>query len=87
VLLPSGFSARCGAPRARAYNFDVVNAPNVIRFPLERTLRPVSDPVLARMKARGLSLTRITWLELAFPDGAPDPLPAEVEASIPEELR
>ena len=47
------------------------------------TLRPACDAVLARMKARGL-----TYLELAYPEGAPDPLPGELlEAAIPTELK
>jgi hypothetical protein len=46
-----------------------------------------SNPLLDWMKAHGLPLTRQVYLELNYPDGVPDPLPAEVEAEIPGELR
>ncbi len=76
-----------------------MKASNVIRFPLEpRRVRPktvstlafpsaAEDPLLERMKERGLPLTREMWLELNYPDGVPDPLPGELEAAIPDELR
>ena len=66
-----------------------MSASNIVAFPAMRARgdRGRVDPVLARMKARGLPLTRAVWLELSFPDGVPDPLPAELDAAIPAELR
>ena len=66
-----------------------VRASNIVHFPVERVRRNRErvDPIVARMKARGLPLTRKVYLELAYPDGAPDPLPGELEAAIPDELR
>lgn len=46
-----------------------------------------SDATLARMLKTDRPLTRETWLAMNFPDGVPDPLPAEIEAEIPEPLR
>ena len=46
-----------------------------------------SSPVLNCMKAHGMPLTRRAYLEFNYPDGVPDPLPAELEAEIPRELR
>ena len=46
-----------------------------------------SDHVLDYMKARGLPLTRETYLALNFPEGAPEPLPQELEQLLPLELR
>lgn len=45
-----------------------------------------SDPLVAVMKQRGIPLTRENWLKLAYPEGAPDPMPAEALAEIPPEL-
>lgn len=45
------------------------------------------DPVLNHMVRRGLPLTREVYLELAFPDGAPDPMPPELEGELPEEFQ
>lgn len=56
------------------------------RLPMASTPPSGHDPVLERMKERGLPLTRKMYLTLAYPDGVPDPLPAEEEALIPDEL-
>ena len=45
------------------------------------------DPLLEHMKARGIPLTRKHYLELAYPDGVPEPFPAELESELPPELR
>lgn len=42
------------------------------------------DPLLAWMKANGEELSARRYLELAYPDGVPDPLPPDVE--LPPEL-
>lgn len=42
------------------------------------------DPLLDWMKANGEELSARRYLELAYPDGVPDPLPPEVE--VPAEL-
>ena len=47
----------------------------------------VNDPVVERLKQRGLALTRENYLKLAYPDGPPEPLPAELLAQIDEALR
>jgi len=39
------------------------------------------------MRSRGIPLTLENYLALAFPEGTPDPMPAELEATIPLELR
>lgn len=44
------------------------------------------DPTLERMKAHGLPLTQEQRLKLAMPE-APHPLPAELWAEIPPEIR
>lgn len=40
-----------------------------------------SDPLLAYMKKRGIAVTRAYCLALNDPEGAPDPFPAELEAT------
>lgn len=45
------------------------------------------DPILELMKQQGLPLTQEAWLEFNYPEGVPDPLPSEVWASIPPEIR
>ncbi len=45
------------------------------------------DATLARMKRLGRPLTREVYLSMEYPDGVPDPLPAELEDMIPDELR
>jgi hypothetical protein len=44
------------------------------------------DPLLEWMKANGEPLSRERYLALAYPEGAPNPLPAELEAGLPREL-
>ena len=44
------------------------------------------DPILEALKTLGLPVTRENYLELAYPDGVPEDS-AELEASLPEELR
>jgi hypothetical protein len=45
------------------------------------------DPLLGFMRARGIPLTRENYLDLAYPDGLPDPWTAELEGQLPIELR
>ena len=47
----------------------------------------VPGPIVEGMKRRGIPVTPQNWLELAFPDGAPDPMPGELLQTIPPELR
>ena len=51
------------------------------------TGRHPSSPIVGVMQARGIPRTRENYLKLAYPEGAPDQLPAEVEASLPREVR
>src|SRR5262245_34199372 len=46
-----------------------------------------NDPIVERLKARGLPLTRTNYLRLAYPEGAPEPLPAEELVMMEEALR
>jgi len=46
-----------------------------------------SDPVLARMLARGIPLTRKVYLDMAWGNDLPEELGAEHEMQIPEFLR
>lgn len=46
-----------------------------------------ADPLLDYMKRHGLPLTRETYLELDYPEGPPDPFPAELEEGLPPEVR
>ena len=55
---------------------------------LETSMPPVgSNHLLDYMKANGLPLTRETYLDLNFPEGVPDPMPAELEMEIPKMFR
>jgi hypothetical protein len=45
------------------------------------------DPIVELMQQLGLQVTQRSWLEFNFPEGVPDPLPGELWASIPPELR
>ena len=45
-----------------------------------------ASPVLDHMKKHGMPLTRAAYLAFNY-DEVPDPLPAEIEAEIPHELR
>ena len=46
-----------------------------------------ADLVLEHMKRVGLPLTRRSWLDFNYPDGAPDPLHPELAAAVPRWLR
>lgn len=46
-----------------------------------------ADLVLEHMKRLGLPLTRASYLDFNYPDGVPEPLTAEVAASVPRWLR
>jgi len=45
------------------------------------------DPVIRRMLALGVEVNRRNYLTIVDPGANPDDLDAEVEASLPEELR
>lgn len=45
-----------------------------------------NNPVVQRLKALGKPVTRENYLALAYPEGAPVPLPAEDEAILDEAL-
>lgn len=44
---------------------------------------PGSDPLLEKMKQRGIPPTLENYLTLAYPDGVPDPVPPEELAGFP----
>ena len=44
------------------------------------------DPVVEHLKRRGFPVTRENFLKFAYPEGAPDPLPGELEAIVQEAL-
>jgi hypothetical protein len=46
-----------------------------------------ADPLVQWMLKLGEPVTRENYLALNFPEGVPDPLPAELEASLPWELQ
>ena len=46
-----------------------------------------SSPILDYMKARQLPLTRENYVALNWPEGAPSPLPAELEQEMPAQFR
>lgn len=62
--------------------------PDKASSPSQETSTPLggSDHVLDYMKALGLPLTRENYLALNFPEGAPDPLPQELEQLMPRDL-
>lgn len=45
-----------------------------------------SDPLLDHLLKKG-PVTRESYLTFAYPDGVPDPLPAELEAQLPRPLQ
>ena len=49
--------------------------------------RPGLDSVKAHLKERGIPLSRESYLKVAYPDGAPNPMPAELEMMLPAEIR
>lgn len=44
-------------------------------------------PLIEMMLHHGIPVTRESYLSLNFPDGVPDPLPAEEEEQLPEPLQ
>jgi hypothetical protein len=44
-------------------------------------------PLIEMMLHHGIPVTRDSYLRFNFPDGVPDPLPAEEEAELPEPLQ
>ena len=48
---------------------------------------PQVDPLVEHMKRLGLPLTRAAYLNFNYPDGVPEPMPAEIAASVPRWLR
>jgi hypothetical protein len=54
--------------------------------PIEPT-PPGFSPVLDSMREHVLPLTREVRLDLTFPEGAPDPVPPELEEMILRELK
>jgi hypothetical protein len=46
-----------------------------------------TDPVLKLMKSNSIPVTRENYLEVAYLGEAPDPLPAKLEAELPESLQ
>lgn len=45
------------------------------------------DPLIQTMKANDIPITRETYLDLAYPDGVPDPWTTEHEIELPPEVR
>jgi hypothetical protein len=45
------------------------------------------DPVLDLMIQEGLPLTEMTYLEMQYPEGIPDPVPPELKAAMPPEVK
>jgi len=45
------------------------------------------DPMVEWMQSMGIPITRSRYLSLSYPDGVPDPMPAELEAELPDEIR
>ena len=45
------------------------------------------DPLLELMRQQQIPLTRENYLRLAYPEGVPDPWPAELEETLPPEIR
>lgn len=54
----------------------------------ESTHRPGRDPIIEMLMRDSIPVTRENYLRHAYPPhGLPEPLPAELEAALPEELR
>jgi hypothetical protein len=49
--------------------------------------QPGRDPVVEMLLKHSIPVTRENYLKLAYPTGAPDPMPAELESMLPEELQ
>lgn len=45
------------------------------------------DYVVRWLAKNGIPVTRESYLDVAYPDGAPSPLPAELEAGLPPQLQ
>ncbi len=60
---------------------------NTLSWLAESSTRLGQDPLLASIKRRQIPLTRANYLAEAYPDGVPNPLPAELEAELPEQFR
>lgn len=61
--------------------------PDPKNLPVESIPLTGPDPLLEHMKARQIPLTRKNYLDLAYPEGAPDPMPGELEALLPPGIR
>jgi hypothetical protein len=46
-----------------------------------------TSPLSEWMVKNEIPVTRANFLDLNFPNGAPDPMPAELEAELPEAVR
>jgi hypothetical protein len=49
--------------------------------------RQPRDPVVEMLLKHSIPVTRENYLNLAYPTGAPDPMPAELESMLPEDLQ
>lgn len=49
--------------------------------------RPGVNAIAAHLAKRGIPLTRENYLRFAYPDGAPGPMPAELEMELPEKIQ
>lgn len=45
------------------------------------------DPIIAYCRERGLNLDRDLYIAACFPQGPPEPWPAELEAEMPPEFQ
>jgi hypothetical protein len=45
------------------------------------------DPIVEHLRDRALPVTRENYLLFAYPEGAPDPMPGELEAIVQEALK
>ena len=50
-------------------------------------IQPGLDPVLEKMKQDQTPLTRENYLNLAYPEDVPTPWPAELEETLPQQIR
>ncbi len=49
--------------------------------------RPGVNAIEAHLANRHISLARENYLRFAYPDRAPDPIPAEFEMALPEKIQ
>ena len=54
------------------------------RFP---SIQLGRDPVLEMMLEEGLPLTETVYLEMQYPEGIPNPVPPELLAAMPPEVK